>query len=86
MFGIKHPLSILVQAIATCTFLAGSYAQNITDVHLKVNLKNVAARNKTAPNLYGLFFEDINVNCPHHDLSADAAVDDDLETDTNMIN
>ena len=31
-------------------------------VHLKVDTKDLGARNKTAPNLYGLFFEDINVS------------------------
>lgn len=37
-------------------------SQTVAPVHLKINTEDVTARNKTAPNLYGLFFEDINVS------------------------
>jgi hypothetical protein len=42
-------------------FATTAICQTVTPVHLKVNTLDVGARNKTAPNLYGLFFEDINV-------------------------
>ncbi|KAI5837654.1 Arabinosidase A [Morchella snyderi] len=50
-----HQLAALLALVA-----APALGQTVTPVHLKINTEDTAARNKTAPNLYGLFFEDIN--------------------------
>lgn len=58
-----HQLAALLALIA-----APALGQTVTPVHLKINTEDTAARNKTAPNLYGLFFEDINVSLLPHRL------------------
>lgn len=54
---------MLIQLITLLALAAGTtLSQTVSPVHLKINTEDKAARNKTAPNLYGLFFEDINVS------------------------